>query len=327
MAIVRTVNLSKVYIKNVLDVEYGRLKLTLKNRKVPALNSLNLEIEEGETFGLLGPNGAGKTTTLKILMGLIFASSGEAFIMNKPLGDKNVKAQIGFLPENPYFYDYLKGWEFLDYYGQLYGIGRSLRRKKIPELLELVGLSNAANLPLKGYSKGMLQRIGVAQALINDPKIVFLDEPQSGLDPFGRKEIRDIIMALKEQKKTVFFSSHILADAEMICDRVAILSGGKMINIGGLSELLSAKINEYEILAQNISKEKLDAYQKSAKKVISQKDAVLIVVDKQELAEQIVKDLLNGAGKLISLTPRKETLEQFFIRQTLDAGHRGGKVK
>lgn len=325
MAVIKTVNLSKIYIRDVIDVEYGRLKIRLKNRRVAALNELNLEVEEGETFGLLGPNGAGKTTTLKILMGLIFPTSGEAYIMGKPLGNKSVKSQIGFLPENPYFYDYLKGWEFLDYYGQLYGIPKSERRKKIPELLDLVGLSDAANLPLKGYSKGMLQRIGLAQALINDPKIIFLDEPQSGLDPFGRKEVRDIIINLKEKGKTVFFSSHILSDAEMICDRVGILSGGKLINVGNLSELLSAKIKEYEVVAENLSDNFISVYQKKAKKILSRPDGVLIVVEKREDAETIVKELLNGAGRLVSFTPRKETLEEFFIRQTLDAGHRGGK--
>lgn len=326
MTVIKTVDLSKLYIRDVIDVEYGRLKVRLKNRRVAALNGLSLDIEEGETFGLLGPNGAGKTTTLKILMGLIFPTSGEAYIMGKPLGDKRVKEQIGFLPENPYFYDYLKGWEFLNYYGQLYGMTKFDRRKKIDELLELVGLSNAANLPLKGYSKGMLQRIGLAQALLNDPKVVFLDEPQSGLDPFGRKEIRDIILNLKEKGKTVFFSSHILADAEMICDRVGILSGGKLINVGNLSDLLSAKIQEYEVVAEGLSNETVAAYEKKVKKMLRRPDGVLIVVEKQNEAEELVRDLLNGKGRLVSLTPRKETLEQFFIRQTLEAGHRGGKV-
>ena len=323
MSIVKTVNLSKLYVRDVIDYEYGYLKIRFKNRKVAALKRLNLEIEEGEIFGLLGPNGAGKTTTLKILMGLIFQTSGEAFIMEKPLGDKSVKAQIGFLPENPYFYDYLKGWEFLDYYGQLYGIHRIERRKKIPELLELVGLSNAANLPLKGYSKGMLQRIGLAQALINDPRIVFLDEPQSGLDPFGRKEVRDIILSLKEKGKTVFFSSHILSDAEMICDRVGILYAGELINVGHISELLSAKIEEYEVVAEGITDEARKEFEKKAKRLLTSPDGVMMVVEKQEDAEEIVRSLLQGAGNLVSFTPRKETLEQFFIRQTQQAARKG----
>ena len=203
MAIVETTHLTKVYVQDVIGVEYGRIKIRLKGRRVAALQDLNLTVNEGEIFGLLGPNGAGKTTVIKIFMGLIFPTEGNARIMGKPLGDRRVKAQIGFLPENPYFYDYLKGWEFLDYYGQLYGMDRRSRRPKIDEILELVGLTQAANLPLKGYSKGMLQRIGLGQALLNDPRIVFLDEPQSGLDPFGRKEMRDIILKLKEKEKDV----------------------------------------------------------------------------------------------------------------------------
>ena len=179
--------LSKIYVQDFIDFEHGRLKIRWKNRRIAALEDLSLDVEQGEIFGLLGPNGAGKTTTIKILMGIHYATRGTAKIMGMPLGFKPVKAKIGFLPENPYFYDYLSGWEFLDYYGQLYGMSRARRRKRIDELMEVVGIKHAASIPLKGYSKGMLQRIGLAQALLNDPEIVFLDEPQSGLDPMGRK--------------------------------------------------------------------------------------------------------------------------------------------
>ena len=320
MAIVETTDLTKVYVQDVIGVEYGRIKIRLKGRRVAALQDLNLTVNEGEIFGLLGPNGAGKTTAIKIFMGLIFPTEGNARIMGKPLGDRKVKAQIGFLPENPYFYDYLKGWEFLDYYGQLYGMDRRSRRSKIDEILELVGLTQAANLPLKGYSKGMLQRIGLGQALLNDPRIVFLDEPQSGLDPFGRKEMRDIILKLKEEGKTVFFSSHILSDAEMICDRVGILYKGKLINVGYLRDLLSAKTKEYEIVASNLREEMLKNLEAKCERVVVRKQDVMLCVRQKADAEQIVRTILASPAQLVSYTPRQETLEEYFIRQIEGGG-------
>ena len=320
MAIVETTDLTKVYVQDVIGVEYGRIKIRLKGRRVAALQDLNLTVNEGEIFGLLGPNGAGKTTAIKIFMGLIFPTEGNARIMGKPLGDRKVKAQIGFLPENPYFYDYLKGWEFLDYYGQLYGMNRRSRRAKTEEILELVGLTQAANLPLKGYSKGMLQRIGLAQALLNDPQIVFLDEPQSGLDPFGRKEMRDIILKLKEEGKTVFFSSHILSDAEMICDRVGILYKGKLINVGYLRDLLSAKIKEYEIVASNLQEEMLKDLEAKCERVVVRKQDVMLCVRQKADAEQIVRTILASPAQLVSYIPRQETLEEYFIRQIEGGG-------
>jgi ABC-2 type transport system ATP-binding protein len=316
MRALETQNLTKVYVRDVIGTEHGRVRIRFKNRRVAALKDLSLQVDEGEIFGLLGPNGAGKTTTIKILMGLIFPTRGSATILGKPLGDKSVKAQLGFLPENPYFYDYLKGWEFLNYYGQLYGVAKAGRRKKIEALLDLVGLTEAANLPLKGFSKGMLQRIGLAQALLNDPRIVFLDEPQSGLDPFGRKEIRDIILKLKERGKTVFFSSHILSDAEMICDRVGILFRGELINVGNLTELLSAKIKDYEIVAKNVPQAMLEECRKIADRCIVQQDEVMIIVKEALDAERLVKRIVDQVGTtLVSFVPRQETLEEYFIRQ------------
>ncbi len=320
MAIVETTDLTKVYVQDVIGVEYGRIKIRLKGRRVAALQELNLTVNEGEIFGLLGPNGAGKTTAIKIFMGLIFPTEGNARIMGKPLGDRRVKAQIGFLPENPYFYDYLKGWEFLDYYGQLYGMARKTRRAKIDEILEMVGLTHAANLPLRGYSKGMLQRIGLGQALLNDPRIVFLDEPQSGLDPFGRKEMRDIILNLKEEGKTVFFSSHILSDAEMICDRVGILYKGKLINVGYLRDLLSAQIKEYEIVASNLQEEMLKDLEGKCERVIVRKQDVMVCVRQKADAEKIVRTILASPAQLVSYIPRQETLEEYFIRQIEGGG-------
>jgi ABC-2 type transport system ATP-binding protein len=210
------------------------------NQKVTTLQHLALQVFQGETFGLLGPNGAGKTTLLKILLGIIRPTAGRALLLGKSLGDRAVKQRLGYLPENPYFYDYLTGWEFLQYAAGLFGIPAEVQRQRIPELLELVGLAQTAarKKQLRQYSKGMLQRIGMAQALINDPEVVFLDEPMSGLDPLGRYQIREIILLLKAQGKTIFFNSHVLSDVEKICDRVAILAQGELLCVGSMQELL-----------------------------------------------------------------------------------------
>jgi ABC-2 type transport system ATP-binding protein len=322
--VVQTKGLSKVYTLDFLDVEYGRLRLRLRpsRRQRVALKDLNLAVEEGEIFGLLGPNGAGKTTTLKLLMEIIFPTRGSAEILGRPLGDKWAKAQLGFLPENPYFYDYLTGREFLKYYGQLYGIRRRERARRADALLERVGLREAANLPLKGYSKGMLQRIGLAQALLNDPRIVILDEPQSGLDPLGRKEIRDIILQLREEGKTVFFSSHILSDAEMLCDRVVILYGGELKAIGKLGDLLSTRIKEYEIVAAGLAPGLVEQWRSKADRVLVEKDKVMIIVRQESDAREILSRISGDGATLLSFNPRRETLEEYFIEQV--RGHSNG---
>jgi ABC-2 type transport system ATP-binding protein len=206
----------------------------------PSLKQCSLEIYKGETFGLLGPNGAGKTTLLKLLLGIIRPTAGSATLMGEPAGDGDTKSRIGYLPENPYFYDYLTGWEFLSYTAGLFGISGKAKNRRIAELLDLVQLDrhSATKKQMRRYSKGMLQRVGMAQALINDPEIVFLDEPMSGLDPTGRFQVREIILSLKEQGKTLFFNSHVLSDVEQICDRIAILDQGEIICIGAIEKLL-----------------------------------------------------------------------------------------
>lgn len=210
------------------------------NQKMVSLQGCTLQIFQGETFGLLGPNGAGKTTLLKSLLGITRPTSGRGLLLGQALGDRTVKQRVGYLPENAYFYDYLTGWEFLQYVAGLFQIPASVQKRRIPELLELVGLDQSAarKKQLRQYSKGMLQRVGMAQALINDPEVVFLDEPMSGLDPLGRYQIREIILSLKAQGKTIFFNSHVLSDVEKICDRVAILARGELLCIGSLQELL-----------------------------------------------------------------------------------------
>ncbi|MCX5858681.1 MAG: ABC transporter ATP-binding protein, partial [Proteobacteria bacterium] len=216
-------------------------------KRVQAVTDLSFEVRQGDLFGFLGPNGAGKTTTIKALMGLIFPSGGQTWILGKKASEEGVRSRVGYLPESPYFYEYLKGLEFLDFYGSLFKIPKKVRVKKAEELLTLVNLEGAADLHLRKYSKGMLQRIGLAQALINDPELVILDEPMTGLDPIGRREIRDVMVRLKNEGKTVFFSTHILSDVEMICDQVGIVNKGKLVTTGKLSELLNPRIEYYEI--------------------------------------------------------------------------------
>jgi len=315
MTVVRTEKLTKEYKHDFIEFEYGRMKINFVPKKTCALINLDLEVQKGEIFGLLGPNGAGKTTAIKILMSLIYPTKGRAWILDQPLDNIEVKTKLGYLPENPYFYDYLKGWEFLDFYGQLYGLNRVDRMKRSKELLKLVGIEYAANLPLKGYSKGMLQRIGLAQALLNNPTIVILDEPLGGLDPFGRKELRDLILSLNKDKGvTIFFSSHILSDVETVCDRVAILYKGRLKASGRLGELLSAKTNEWELTIEGLEESKIDDIKPNIKKVISHEKELFIVLDKQELLPIILERINRENAKLVSLVPRKETLEEYFIR-------------
>lgn len=236
LPVVQTYELSKVY----------RTGFFL-NQQIESLKKCTLTVYKGETFGLLGPNGAGKTTLLKTLLGIVRPTSGKAQLMGRPLGDRSVKQRLGYLPENPYFYDYLTGWEFLHFVAGLFQISGKVTKKRIPELLELVGLSqkDAQKKQMRSYSKGMLQRVGVAQALINDPELVFFDEPMSGLDPLGRYQIREIIMSLKDQGKTIFFNSHVLDEVERICDRIAILSKGELISVKAIKDLMTPGKNYY----------------------------------------------------------------------------------
>ena len=225
-AVVQVENLRKVF------------RVGFWGKRVIAVDHLSMDVRRGEVFGFLGPNGAGQTTTIKILMGLIYPSGGQARLFGRSVADPAAKAKLGFLPESPYFYDYLSSREFLRFYGHLFGLWGTALDKRVDELLEMVGMTHARDLQLRKFSKGMLQRVGIAQALINDPELVVLDEPMSGLDPIGRKEVRDLILRLKESGKTVLFSSHILHDAELLCDRVAMILKGRLVASGRVSELI-----------------------------------------------------------------------------------------
>src|ERR1044071_4669458 len=218
-----------------------------------ALDGLTMQVGLGEVFGFLGPNGAGKTTTLKLLMQLIYPTSGRAEILGKPVGDVGVKRRIGYLPEQPYFYDYVTAEELLEYFGALFGFAAAERRRRASALLDEVGIAAERRLPLRKFSKGMLQRVGIAQAIINEPEVVFLDEPMSGLDPLGRREIRQLILRLRDRGGTVFFSSHVLADAETLCSRVAILAKGRLVAAGRLSEMLAFEVRGWELVVGGLN--------------------------------------------------------------------------
>jgi ABC-2 type transport system ATP-binding protein len=283
-------------------------------RRVRVLRDLNLEVHGGEVFGFLGPNGAGKTTTLKLLTGLIRATAGSATVLGKPAGSVDVKARIGFLPENPSFYDYLSGAEFLEYCAALAGVPRAARRDRVEALLEQVGLSSRAHLQLRKYSKGMLQRIGLAQALVNDPEVIFLDEPMSGLDPIGRKEVRDLILRLRAQRRTVFFSTHIIPDVEVVCDRVGIILGGALSAVGKVEQLLASPLEHIEITASGLSFDAEAALASgSVIPPVRSGDRVLLAVKGEDALREMLRAILDAGAHVHNVVPHRRTLEDVFL--------------
>jgi ABC-2 type transport system ATP-binding protein len=282
------------------------------NQKIVSLKSCSLTVYQGETFGLLGPNGAGKTTLLKLLLAIMRPTAGRGLLLGQPLGDRAVKQRIGYLPENPYFYDYLTGWEFLQMVAGLFQIPTAVQRQRIPHLLELVGLSQLAarKKQLRQYSKGMLQRVGLAQALINDPEMVFLDEPMSGLDPLGRYQMRNIILSLKDQGKTIFFNSHILSEVEQICDRIAILSEGSLICSGSLNELLGTA-DTYHVKGQGGNVEILKKWVSNLK--LEQDNSWYGQL--QGDPDDFLASIRLMSAKIIAMNLSRPSLEEFFLTQ------------
>jgi ABC-2 type transport system ATP-binding protein len=295
-----------------------------KKKKVRALDGLNLQVESGQIFGFLGGNGAGKTTTIKILMRLLFPTTGTARILGSDISDVKMHTRIGYCPENPYFYDYLKARELMNYFGELFGLNPAQRNKKTEELLTRVGLDEKDwNKQLRKFSKGMLQRVGLAQALINEPEIVFLDEPMSGLDPVGRREIRELIAELREKGTTVFMSTHILSDIEALCDNVAILRKGKLAATGNLDDLLSQS-GERQVFEINVKGVSAAALENDLKHVtgatISAKPsgANIQITDEKNI-DLILPIIRNAGGSLVSVQPVKQSLEELFVKETESA--------
>jgi ABC-2 type transport system ATP-binding protein len=285
-----------------------------RKRARAALKGLDLTVGRGEVLGYLGPNGSGKTTTLKILLGLVFPDAGEATILGVPLRERGWRQRVGYLPEQPYFYDYLTAREYLDYAGRLFGMTAAARHEAAGRLLEMVGLRRSADVPLRRFSKGMMQRVGVAQALINDPELVILDEPMSGLDPIGRRLVRDIILGLKARGKTVLFSTHILSDAEALCDRVALLRGGELLQVGDLAGILGSDVSHMEVLVAGLGRDGVDRLASliSASHPLGERWRL-------EAAEQklgaIVKEVQAAGGRILSVHPVRQSLEDYFMKE------------
>jgi ABC-2 type transport system ATP-binding protein len=294
-----------------------------KKRPRCVLKPLSLSVQEGEVFGYLGPNGAGKTTTLKLLMGLVYPTTGTARIFGRSIDDTSAKLDIGFSPEQPYFYDHLTAQELLEYYGQLSGIPAAERKRRAGATLARVGLKDIELLQLRKFSKGMLQRVSLAQAILHDPKFLFLDEPMSGLDPIGRREVRDLIQELKDEGKTVFFSTHILSDAETLCDRVAILNQGELRGIGIVSELLSGAGNDVEIVWHGqVARAELE---RMGAKVRISGDIAHAVVPEAQL-DPALDTLRKSNARIESVNPVRPSLEDFFISK-LDATSKAETVE
>lgn len=283
-----------------------------RKRSKRALRPLTLAVEEGEIFGFLGPNGAGKTTTLKILMGLVFPTGGSARILGMELDDPRMKAQIGFLPEQPYFYDHLTAHELLRYYGQLSGVDAKQLSRKVDTVLEQVKLGDSANVQLRKFSKGMLQRAGIAQSILHDPKVVFLDEPMSGLDPMGRREVRNLIEDLKAKGKTVFFSTHILSDAEALCDRVAIIHQGELRGIGAVAELTASVHGQVEIVWHGTTVP--PGIRSMGAEWHAAGDTMRVILP-EENQDAALDALRRERLRLVSVVPVRTSLEDYFVAQ------------
>ena len=290
-----------------------------KKRKFRALDDLSLSVEGGKIFGFLGGNGAGKTTTIKILMTLLFPTSGSAKILGRDISDVGIHARIGYCPENPYFYDYLTARELMNYFGEIFGLDNPTRKRKTDELLSRVGLDEKSwDRQLRKFSKGMLQRVGLAQSLINEPEIVFLDEPMSGLDPVGRREIRELIASLRDAGMTVFMSTHILSDVEALCDEVAILRGGKLAATGRLDDLLAsqAEAQIFEVNLRGVDAAALETSLVDRFEMRNTASGVSVRLHDEKSIDSVLQATRAAGGSLISVTPTKQSLEELFISKT-----------
>lgn len=286
-----------------------------QKQEVVAVNNLNLEVQEGEIFGFLGRNGAGKTTTIKMLLGLVFPTAGDATLLGKAMGDNSVKNQLAYLPEETYFYDSMTAWDLLDFYGRLFRIPEPERSRRVQICLEKVRLQpDAWRRNIRGYSKGMRQRTGIAQALINDPKLLFLDEPTSGLDPIAHAELREIVASLKDEGKTVFLSSHQLADVELICSRVAIIHRGKLLTTGTIKELTAGERTEVVIKGKAVTNGLLNRLQAIAPDTErTSNDTLLLRTDDDDQITAIIDLVRSAEARVLSIVPHRRALEEVFV--------------
>ena len=294
-----------------------------RKRPKRALHPLHLTVEDGEIFGFLGPNGAGKTTTLKLLMGLVFPTAGSARILGRDWTDPQVKAQIGFLPEQPYFYDYLTAHELLEYYGQLSGVPAKQRKQRVEQVLQQVGLCDVQGVQLRKFSKGMLQRVGIGQAILHDPKLVFFDEPMSGLDPMGRREVRDLMVHLKHEGKTVFFSTHILSDAETLCDRVAVIHNGELRGVGAVEDLTSSVQGKVEVIWHGTQVPASIKALGGECHVTGDRVRAIIAENHQDA---VIDALRRDRLRLLAITPVRTSLEAYFVEKLRRAETTAGRT-
>ena len=282
-------------------------------RKVRAVSDLSFEVRQGEIFGLLGPNGAGKTTTLKMLLGFVRPTSGAAFVGNARAGTLEARRNLGYLPENPALYEFLRGDEYLVLAGRLLGLSRADARAQAKSLLEKVGLAGRADRPVRRFSKGMVQRLGLAQALIGDPQTVVLDEPMSGLDPIGRKDVRDLILGLRAEGRTVLFSTHILSDVESICDRVGIVVDGKLTDCGALTDLVAPGARAVELVLENLPQELEDAFRAKGAQALKRDRGTVLTFRDEAAAREALRAAVEASAVVVSLTPHRRSLEELFV--------------
>ncbi len=296
-----------------------------KTRSFCALDHLTLQVNENEVFGYLGPNGAGKSTTLKLLMGLIFPTAGSARILGDPPQAHLMRKKIGYLPEHPYFYEYLTAEEFLNYYASFFEMPAGQARQKVGYYLHWAGVYEQRHTQLRKYSKGMIQRIGIVQALLNDPQVVFLDEPMSGLDPIGRREVRDLILKLKADGKTVFFSTHILNDVEQICDRVAILNRGKLAGMGMLKELISKEVRYVEIVLDGIEEARLRTVISPDMQLHASGSTFRLETEAAAPLSPLLHAIEEQGGHIVSVNPVRQSMEEYFFAliKNGENSHRG----
>ncbi|MFT4703150.1 MAG: ABC-2 type transport system ATP-binding protein [Bradymonadia bacterium] len=290
-------------------------KIGFFRKKVVAVRNATFDVSRGEVFGIVGPNGAGKSTTIKMILGLIRPDAGTGHVFGKSIESRAARNHIAFLPETPSFYDHLKPGELLDYFGDLYGLDTATKKKRIPELIERVGLSNAIHKPIRKFSKGMVQRIGLAQALLPEADIIVLDEPQSGLDPLGRKDVRDLILEQRDAGRTVIFSSHILNDVEQICDRVAILTAGVVRQVGPLSEIVSQGVDDVEIRIR--ATPELAAELAEANDIESMPDGTYRWTVAESEVQQVLRGAMEKGIQVIAVVPHRRDLEDVFVEATL----------
>jgi ABC-2 type transport system ATP-binding protein len=289
-------------------------------RPIEAVRGVDLEIGPGEIFGFIGPNGAGKTTTIKMLAGLVRPTAGQAWIHGIPVCDPSSRERLGFLPEGTYFHEHLTGEEFVELHARLTGLPKPARRRQIPELLERVGMAEAKHLQIRRYSKGMRQRVGLAQALVGDPDLLILDEPMSGLDPIGHREIRDLILSLRDEGRTVFFSSHILSDAEILCDRVAIIVAGRIVHQGRLEELLGREAGGVELVVEGIDEDTHARLLGDALRSVPQGPRFLFEFESESVAEKALDAVRAAGGRVRSLAPRRRSLEDLLVEEARQGG-------